>query len=1401
MAAGNKAYILGIDIGSVSLSVVLLDENGSLVKQAYVFHKGKIREHLEALNKEFDLSLVSKIACSASKGINPNNATVVDPQVALIRAAIEIDPPPLSILAVGAEKFFHISLGEDRKYLSTRTNTSCAAGTGSFLEQQASRLRLSGITDLSDMALRNKGPVPNIASRCAVFAKTDLIHAQQKGYPLEAICDSLCKGLAENICDSLFNKQDPEFPMLFTGGVSKNRAVVMHLESILNSRLTIPENSNLLGAIGAALYVSDLSSNHQEHSITRLQDILIDKPDKKEFFHPPLKLEKTDFPDFSSWKSFDFLPVKAGHSTKVQTNIYHPVKKDKSYLSFLGIDIGSTSTKAILINEDFEPLAGFYTYTAGKPVLAVKAIFEAIDHIKKSYGVDFSVKGAGTTGSGRKFAGKIIGADCIIDEITSHARAAYHIFPETDTIIEIGGQDAKFTSMENGDVTFSQMNTVCAAGTGSFLEEMASKLECSLEDYQNRAMNVRAPIASDRCTVFMERDINQLLNSGYTVEELLATSLHSVAENYLQKVASEGSLGNHICFQGATAKNKALVAAFEQRLKKKIHVSQYCHLTGALGTAIITSEELKKSSIFRGIGLFKENIPLDSEICQLCSNNCHISIANVMGEKVAYGFMCGRDYDTQKYVNLNTSGFNLLEERKNILKTKPIRQFKHDIIIGLPASLHLFEDISFWKEFFNALSIKTITSEHFKDPLEEGKRYAGAEFCAPIDSMYGHAVLLAGKADYVFLPVILESKNKTSIRVDRNYCYYTQFSPSLIYTLRDKGLENKILSPHINFYKGKIHFIRKMHSSLKRVLGNISVLELEKAYEKAKSADWKKRIRLKELYLKNKPAKEEISVMLMGRPYVVLSRSLNKGIPDILSGMGVLTFFQDMLPSNNRPPEETDLLLKKVPWYFAAEILETAKYVAQSRNLYPVFITAFKCAPDSFIIEYFKKIFTEHKKPYLILQIDEHDSNIGYETRIESALRAFNNHFLKDSGYNGTAAFQLLPEVETEINNKTLLFPNWDTLVSPLLVANLQRSGVDARLLESSDLTVKKSMAHNTGQCLPLNIITQEYIEYMEKYNLDPDKSLLWMMESVLTCNLRMYPFFIKTILENHGNGLGEAGVYSGELSHTEISLKTTYHGYFAYMVGGLLRKMICRIRPYELNPGETDALVHSSMRLLLEAFLGKQALDKTLQKITADFKKIRIKKTKRPKVAIFGDFYVRDNNLINQDLIKKIEDEGGEVLTTPYSDYVKITNPNVIRRRIDRRDYLNPALYKAIMTAISTFEQKYYKYFSDIIGPAPEINPRRLEEQLKKFNMHKYQSGESYDNILKIFYIIENHPDVSLFIQTSPGFCCPSLVTEAMTHEITRHTGVPIVTITYDGTSEYKNDVIVPYLKYSVTR
>ncbi|MBW6458129.1 MAG: CoA activase, partial [FCB group bacterium] len=1335
----------------------------------------------------FDLSNIRAAGRTAGTPDLIPGAVEYDSRVSVIAGSKAYFPELSSILHVGGEKFVLIRFDEKGDYKSLRTNTSCAAGTGGFLDQQAKRLNLKDSAELSALALSNTGDTPRIASRCSVFAKTDIIHRQQEGYSLEEICDGLCLGLANNIADTLDLKDEGLSPMIFSGGVSLNGAVLKHLRRISGQEIRVHEHSHLLAAIGAAKLLIEENIPEQELSLRRPGF------SEKEYFYPPLAVTLSNYPDFNGLRHTD-LHVSGG-AGMIECDIYEKPESVDLRNVFLGIDIGSTSSKAIMIDKDLRPIAGFYTRTAGRPIIAVQGIFEAIDRLLRQNGHTLSFKAVATTGSGRKFIGKIIGADFILDEISAHARAAVALDPEIDTIIEIGGQDAKFTTLRKGVVTFSKMNTVCAAGTGSFIEEQSQKLDVPLNRYADFATGARAPLASDRCTVFMERDINHYLNKNYSVDEILAAVLFSVRENYLTKVASGGSIGKRVCFQGATAKNKALVAAFEQKLQQPVFVSKYCHLTGALGAAITAVEEHKGISGFRGIDIYKSQIPVRTETCELCLNHCRIRIATVHNEEIAYGFICGRDYETKHFVRKETVP-SMKQMRQSVYEKTPKPAVSKPIgCIGIPAGLQIYEELPFWKTFFHTLGFRVMTSEHEKDILRIGKSCTGAEFCAPMIAFHGHVKSLAEDCDVFFLPIHLEGeKDPGNPKRLRKYCYYTQFSTVITSLMKYQGKRIASMRPLINHRHNPIQTKAELaHAIQKAFPDTVSLLAINRAYDEAWAYYRNIISGMKEIY--TPPVDGQISVALLGRPYTVLPDNMNKGIPSFFAQLGVPCYFMDSLPSAGTDAD-LENLLDQIHWAYPAAILEAANRCIKTPGLYPVFITSFKCAPDSFALEYFKRLMDAAGKPYLILQLDEHDSSVGYETRIEAGVRAFRNH-LKNNGEIKHKEYLVAPSFEEDIKGKTLLLPNWDPLVIPLVAANLRAVGVDARVLEETPRLIAESMKMNTGQCIPVNAIAHEFIEYIKKYGLDPAKTRLWMVRGGWSCNIPMYSSYIKTLI-NETPGMERAGVYNGNIAMLDFSPIVSVKTYFAYMFGGNLKKIGCMIRPYEINKGETDRVLSECRGILESAFLGNMrymdAVKTSIEKLDA----IKIKKTPRPKVAIFGDLYVRDNEVMNQDLIHVIEDAGGEVIITPYNDYAKIIVGAHFTRWI-RELYLSGlVIYKSLLAAMQLMESRYQSHFSKYVGaPLSARNPEAVKE-LGCFNIRVEQEGESYENILKIFRILKEHPDISLFVQVNPAFCCPSLITEAMCKDIEEITGIPVLTITYDGTETPKNDIIVPYLKYA---
>jgi predicted CoA-substrate-specific enzyme activase len=1430
----SAAFLAAIDSGAVSLHLGIYDRSGECLETRTIVHEGRLAERLQALWEELKARGIEEIAATsdlpeALLEDSPLPFQRYDARLALIEGAKSACPGLRTILHVGGERFFLLRFDEQGRYVDLKSNSSCAAGTGGFLDQQARRLSLQDSAELGRRALLSPGDAPRIASRCSVFAKTDLIHAQQEGYSLDQICDGLCRGLAATICDSVL-VDPPSLPFVFSGGVSLNKGVLRAMGERLGVQLTVPELSAQLPAHGAALMrlaelAEDSGAGPKGGTEAQRRRAMREAAAKNRRFarlaartealapgrqdpgaaagtdetrYPPLSLRHSEYPDFSSLESYSFKPRWRDTGIEVETDRYLDFPK-APIEAWLGIDIGSTSTKAVLVDASGEPLAGFYTRTAGQPLDATRSIFEAMEEMAARHGAALRIAGAATTGSGRKFIGSVIGADLALDEISAHARAASGLKAEVDTIIEIGGQDAKFTTMRGGVVTFSRMNAVCAAGTGSFIEEQAQKLGVPLREYASRAMGVSAPKASDRCTVFMERDINHYLSRGFGTQEILAAVLFSVRENYLLKVAETGAIGDVVCFQGATARNKALVAAFEEKLKKPIFVSRYCHLTGALGAALSLMESRRgapPATSFRGLDLYRRDIPTETEVCELCRNNCRIRVVTVGEDKVAFGFLCGRDYGTRKFVAKSGARSFDAARAKALEISEPERKLPS---VGYPFALQGVEEYHLWKRFFRELGIPFVSSESLDQAIALGKTASSAEFCAPITAFHGHVSYLCGKADLIFLPVYLERKEPERKERVRKYCYYTQFSRAIVGPMLEKARPvPEVLSPlfadRSDSHQVKAELWKAMEGRFGRQL---SQAEVGKAYDAAHAYF--------EAYKRNlslgfkAPPSGEISVALLGRPYTVLSATMNKSIPSLFSALGVSLLYQDMLPLSGFADPEAEKLLDLMHWDYAARILKAASFCAATEGLYPVFITSFKCAPDSFVQEYLTRILDKAGKPYLILQLDEHDSNVGYETRIEAAVRSFRNHRAMNLRAAPVQVLPVVPEFEPSLKGKKVLLPAWDPVAIRLLAASLRHAGYDAHALEESPELINEGLKTNTGQCIPLNVVAHEFSQYLRRGGIAPQDAVLWMIKANWACNIGMYPAFLRSLLEKEGDGMEKAGVYVGDLTMIELGPMVTARAYFAYLYAGLIHRLTCRIRPYEANPGQTDAVAKQALDIFEAGLEGRIHLKKAAKAVGKLFTSIPRDESggRRPKVAIFGDLYLRDNPVMNQGLIKAIEEAGGEVVVIAYTEYTKIVCSGHFKHWIREQRYPEFLLFRALIGALELLEAIFQDSSSALAGPTIRYEGGDIGKYLEPFNLRLEQEGETYENILKVFRLMRAYPDLSLFVHTSPAFCCPSLVTESLASKIEEVTGVPVVNIIYDGTSAYRNDILAPYLRY----
>ena len=570
---------LGIDVGSLTVKVAVVDGRGQVEAGIYrPSHGAPLRTVLSALEeifKEFPPERIEATGVTGSGGRLIGEllcASYVNELVGQTRAVELYHPEARTVIEIGGQdsKLLVLEQRDGRLVLvDFALNTQCAAGTGSFLEQQAARLGIS-IEEFSELAARAKDP-PYIAGRCAVFAKSDIVHLQQVGTPLLEILGGLCMALARNFCSDVAQGRPFRKPILFQGGVSKNQGMVHALEAVLGLRpgeLVIPEHQVLMPAIGAALIAGERAgdgirwedarerllraASQEESGVTRLGRLVAGEASSGR--DPPLGL-------------------------KGQTR------------GFLGIDVGSISTKVVAIDAEGRLLAKVYLRTRADPLGATG---KSLRILGEKVGRKLDVQGVGVTGSGRELVARYVGADVVKNEITTQARAAAAIDPEVDTVFEIGGQDSKYIRIEDGIVVDFTLNKACAAGTGSFLEEQAARLGISVEGLVELALSSPRPVRlGERCTVFMESDLIHHQQRGAAKEDLAAGLAYSIAINYLNRVVGDKPIGKRILFQGGVAGNRAVVAAFERLLERRITVPPHFEVAGALGVALITREVMR----------------------------------------------------------------------------------------------------------------------------------------------------------------------------------------------------------------------------------------------------------------------------------------------------------------------------------------------------------------------------------------------------------------------------------------------------------------------------------------------------------------------------------------------------------------------------------------------------------------------------------------------------------------------------------------------------------------------------------------------------------------------------------------------------------------------------------------
>ncbi|MGB6874313.1 MAG: acyl-CoA dehydratase activase, partial [Dehalococcoidia bacterium] len=1171
MTSQSKTF-MGIDIGSVSLNIAVIDEELRLLESVYERTRGQpipvLIDVFGGLEKDFP-ELCGAVCTGSGRnliadviGVDKENEIITQ-----AKAVAYFHPGVRTVIEIGGQDSKLIFLEWDEK--SGRTvivdhalNEICAAGTGSFLDQQAYRLGIS-IDEFSSLATRAEKPA-TIAGRCSVFAKSDMVHLQQEGTSQEEIIAGLCYALARNYISNLGKGRRFVKPVAFQGGVAANKGVAKAFEELLELKpgeLIIPEYFKVMGAFGAAITASERHSDTPiklQVATEVLRRYLAKKANEAEVGHLRRLIYNGD-----------------GSTPLDECPIFGKQQKNKVYM---GVDVGAVSTNIVVLDENKKLLAMKYLMTEGNPIESVKKGLKDIGHEIKDL---IEVQAVVTTGSARYFVGDFVGADLVINEITAQAKATLDIDKTVDTIFEIGGQDSKYIRLKNGAVVDFEMNKVCAAGTGSFLQEQADRLDINIEEeFSKLAFSSKAPVdLGTRCTVFMESDLTHHQQVGSPKVDLLAGLSYSIANNYIEKVVGNKRIGERIYFQGGVAGNTSVVAAFENILGKKITVPQNYNVTGAIGAALIAMERRHRDgkSDFVGFDLIDREYEVESFECQYCPNHCQIKRISIGGEfKSFYGGICDR-YELKGEKTADQVLPDLFKEREEMLMSyyKEDEFAPNSPVIGIPRVLMFFEQFPLWAAFFGELGVKVVLSDKTnKKLIHKGLQEVLAETCYPVKIAYGHVVNLIEKGvDRIFLPSIIDLENESD-DVTRSYnCPFIQGIPFMLRpAFKDKA---EMISPTIFMAKEKEN-LREQMMMLGRDFGK-ERKEIASAIAVALKAqeEFERRRQERGQEILETLKRDNEAVMVIGKPYNVHDIGLNLNIAKKLRNLGVIAIPFDLLPLDKveLPSHYSNLV-----WKNEQNLLRGAIFAKDNRSLNPIMITNYGCGPDAFFAKYLED--TMEDTPYLVLEVDEHSGDAGMTTRIEAFVDTLNRpkgevKEKRQPDLNVIRPFGEMnifkPSKRIRQLDKTIYISNVSGH-SVIWAAALKSVGIDARVLPQPDERLEElGRRYVSGkECHPYLLTTGDLVRMTELEDFDPDRAAFMMLNFDGSCRLSQYALSQKLVLKRLGLGHIPIVAPVASIRHDECTelfgLKWAGAVWKGWLATDVLLKNLLHIRPYEVN-------------------------------------------------------------------------------------------------------------------------------------------------------------------------------------------------------------------------------------------
>ncbi len=1365
-----NVYHVGLDVGSTTVKIVVMDADKNTLYEDYQRHfsdtKNTVCSVLENLinqfpNQKFTLALTGSGAMSASQFLGVN---FIQEVVSCKRAVETYIPETDVVIELGGEDAKIIYFDQS---IEQRMNGTCAGGTGAFLDQMASLLH-TDTAGLNELA-KTYSTIYPIASRCGVFAKTDIQPLINEGAAKEDIAASIFQAVVNQTISGLACGRPIRGNVAFLGGplnylseLRKRFIETLHLSS---DQVIVPEEAHLLVAKGAALDSLDSSPIDAQELKQKIEHLRISQDNTS---HPLDPLFTND----QEYQQFKQRHEKAKVTKKDLVN----EKGD----CFLGIDAGSTTTKIVVIDREGNLLYSLYGSNEGNPL---KSVMNMLKKLYQEIPSNVILRYSGVTGYGEKLIQTALQVDLNEIETIAHYTAAKQFEPNVTAIIDIGGQDMKYIKMKNGAIDNIMLNEACSSGCGSFIETFAKSLKLDIQEFVKEAITAKRPVdLGSRCTVFMNSKIKQAQKEGYTVGDISSGLSYSVIKNAIQKVMKVRdieTLGDHIVVQGGTFYNDAVLRAFEKIVGKEVIRPDISGLMGAYGMALLAKEQYEAnfdmeytSTILKADELDKLEIKVTHTRCNNCENHCKLTI-----NKFSNGAIHVSGNRCEKGAGITTNKQHL----PNLVQYKYNRIFDYTPLpegnaprgtIGIPRVLNMYEDYPFWFTLLTNLGFRVVLSEKStRKTYEKGMESMPSEsVCYPAKLSHGHIEsLLEQGIKTIFYPCMPYSRKEYE-KVDNHYNCPIVISYSEVLKNNVEGLKSseiKFINPFLPFdTKNLVKKLMELpefaeyHFTKQELLN--AAIKAEEEYQKCKE-DIRTKGSETVKYIEENNLR---GIVLAGRPYHI-DPEINHGIDTLITSLGLCVLTEDSVSDKaeaKRPIRVVD------QWVYHARLYAAAEFVGKHDQLELVQLNSFGCGVDAVTTDQVEEILSSYDKMYTLIKIDEVNNLGAVRIRIRSLLASMNKRIQKKQEENRCGDYEIKKKIFTKEMRKdyTILIPQMAPIHFELLETAVASCGYRVKLLrDCTQHTVETGLKYvNNDACYPSILVTGQMIEALQSGEYDLTKTALIMSQTGGGCRATNYIGFIRKALKDAGfsnipvisfNVVGMEKMPGFKLSPELIEKMIK-----CVIYGDLLQKMLTKNRAYERHPGETKRLFDKWMetcKKMLVKSTNKQ-FKQSLYDIVNDFEKIELDTSlTKPKVGIVGEVLIKYHPFGNNFVADLLEKEGAEVILPDFMGFVKfmathkitfntLLNTNKTSSKISKVAIkLIDLMEKDVKAALASSSKDYL----------PPCDIWHLEDKVKDVLSIGNQTGEGWFLTAEMIEYIEH--DIPNIVCVQPFACLPNHV------------------------------------------